>query len=404
MKFEYQARSQEGKLQVGTVEADSREAAVRTLSGHGLFILAISEITKESAKAAIFGFLNRVTDKDMMIFTRQFATLMGSGVPLSTSLGTLINQTRNPILKEAAADIQKSVGSGLSLSQGLSKYSAVFSDFYINMIRSAEVTGRVSEVMEFLADYLEKQTALSSKVKNAMIYPAFMIFFLVVVVILMATLVFPQIESVFKELGGTLPAFTQAIVDIGKFMANWWWAVILGFGAFSMIIGDYLKSKEGKALIDVIILRLPVFKNLMTQLYVARFADSVAVLVSGGVAIVQALEISARTVGSDLYEEMIKAAAEDVKNGMPLSQAIGKYPRYFPPLVAQMIAVGESTGKIESLLRRVSGFYTREIEDIVGNLVELIQPILMLVIGLVVGALFAAILMPVFSFIGSALG
>ncbi len=404
MKFEYQAKNPEGKLQVGTVDATDRESAIRILTGHGLFILSIVEFKEGGIKNITFGFLNKVTGKDVMIYTRQFATLMGAGVPLSTALGTLTKQTKNKILKEASEDIQKSIGSGLSLSQALSKYPAVFSEFYVNMIRSAEVTGRVSEVMEFLADYLEKQAALTSKIKNAMIYPAFMIIFLFLVVILMATFVFPQIESVFKELGGQLPAFTQAIVNFGKFVANWWWIIIFVLAALIYIITDYIKSKEGKVLMDVIILRVPVFNKLMIQLYVARFADSVAVLTAGGVALVQAIEISARTVGSNLYEEMLKAAAEDVKNGVPLSQAINKYPYYFPSLVGQMISVGETTGRIESLLKRISAFYTREIEDIVSNLVELIQPILMLVIGVIVGALFAAILMPVFSFIGTALG
>lgn len=403
MKFEYQAKNPEGKLQVGTVEAADREAAIRILTSHNLFIISLAEFKQSAVKSIAFNFLNKVTAKDVMIYTRQFATLMAAGVPLSTAIGTLTRQTKNKILKEASEDIQKSIGSGLSLSQALSKYPAIFSDFYVNMIRSAEVTGRVSEVMEFLADYLEKSAALTSKIKNALIYPAFMMVFLVLVVVLMATFVFPQIESVFKELGGSLPAFTQMIVNFGKFISQWWWMIIVVIAALIYIISDYLKSKEGKAFADTIVLRLPVFNKLMIQLYVARFADSVAVLTAGGVALVQAIEISARTVGSNIYEEMLKAAADDVKNGVPLSQAIEKYPYYFPSLVGQMVAVGESTGRIESLLRRVSAFYTREIEDVVSNLVELIQPIMMLVIGVIVGALFAAILMPVFSFIGTAL-
>ncbi len=403
MKFEYQAKNPEGKLQVGTVEASDREAAIRILTSHSLFIISLAEFRQSAVKSIAFNFLNRVTAKDVMIYTRQFATLMAAGVPLSTAISTLTKQTKNKLLKEASEDIQKSIGSGLSLSQALSKYPTIFSDFYVNMIRSAEVTGRVSEVMEFLSDYLEKSAALTSKIKNALIYPAFMMVFLVLVVVLMATFVFPQIESVFKELGGTLPAFTQAIVNFGKFVSHWWWMIIVVLAALIYILSDYFKSKEGKVLMDTIVLRLPVFNKLMIQLYVARFADSVAVLTAGGVALVQAIEIAARTVGSNLYEDMLKAAADDVKNGVPLSQAIGRYPYYFPSLVAQMIAVGESTGRIESLLRRVSAFYTREIEDVVSNLVELIQPIMMLIIGVIVGALFAAILMPVFSFIGTAL-
>jgi type IV pilus assembly protein PilC len=402
-KFEYQARDQLGQLQVGFVEADTKDGAANKLYADNLYVLAITEIRKNTIQSFVHNFINRVKQKDLMIFTRQFATLLSSGVSLSESLRTLAAQTRNPILRETVIEIQKEIDSGLSLSQAMEKYNNVFSDFYVNMIRSAEVTGRVDEVTSFVADYLEKQTVLSSKVRNALVYPVFMVSFLVLVIIFMAVVVFPQIESVFTELGATLPLLTKMVISFGKFLSKWWWAIIAGIIASIFVFKDYFKSKEGKTLLDKLILRVPVFNRMLKSLYVSRFADSVSVLTKGGVAIVQALEITARTMGSALYGNILRASADDVKNGVLLSQSLSKYPLYFPPIVAQMLAVGETTGQMDVLLQKISVFYGREVEDLVGSLVELIQPILMLVIGAAVGLMFASILTPIFNFISTGL-
>lgn len=402
-KFEYQARDQAGQLQAGFVEAADKEGAIRILNSNGLYILVITEASKKGVQKAITGFINRVTAKDLMIFTRQFSTLLGSSVPLSGSLRTLASQTKNLLLKETITEIQKEIDSGLSLSQAMEKYGDVFSEFYVNMVRSAEVTGRVDEVMEFLADYLEKQALLLSKVRNALIYPIFMVVFLFLVVVFMSIIVFPQIETVFLELGSPLPASTMFLINFGKFILNWWWAAIAGIMFVFFVFYDYFRTKEGKVLLDEMILRTPLFNKLLKLMYVARFADSVAVLIKGGVAIVQAIEIASRTVGSAIYAEMLHETADEVKNGVLLSQAISRYPAYFPPLVSQMIAVGENTGKIDVLLKKVSAFYSREVEDLVGNLVELIQPLLMLVIGVIVGMLFASILTPIYNFVSTSL-
>lgn len=403
IKFEYQARDKSGQLQVGLVEAEDRERAIRKLVSDGLYILAITEAKKKGVQVAIMSLINRVTSKDLMVFTRQFATLLESGVSLSGALRTLSTQTKNPLLQEAISEIQKEIDSGLSLSQSMEKYGNIFSEFYINMIRSAEVTGRVDEVMSFLADYIEQQTTLSSRVRNALIYPVFMILFLILVVIFMAIVVFPQIESVFQELGSELPGPTMFLINFGKFILNWWWAAAAGLIFVFFVFYDYFRSKEGRVLLDEIILRVPIFNKMLKRMYVARFADSVAVLTKGGVAIVQALEITARTVGSAIYGDLLQKAANDVKNGVLLSQSLSKYPKYFPPLVSQMLAVGERTGRMDTLLQKVSSFYSREVEDTVGNLVELIQPILMLIIGAVVGLLFASILTPIYNFVSTSL-
>jgi len=404
VKFEYQAKNYKGQLQVGFVQAENKEDAVRKIAADNLYLLTITEAHQTGFRFLITNFFNRVSSKDMVIFTRQFATLLESGVSLSQSLRTLAAQTRSTALKEAIIEVQKEIDSGLSLSQAMTKHENIFSEFYINMIRSAEITGRVDEVMSFMADYLEKQSILTSKVRSALAYPVFMVFFMIVVVMFMAIMVFPEIERVFIELGTELPIITRLFVRFGNFLINWWWVAIAATGVIIFAFRNYFQSKEGKIILDEIALRLPIFNNLIKYMYITRFTESISVLLQGGVTIVQALEITSRTIDSAIYGDILKASATEVQGGALLSQALAKYPNYFPPLISQMIAVGESTGKINILLSKASSFYSRELEDLVGNLVELIQPILMIVIGGVVGLLFISILTPIFDFISAGMG
>jgi len=399
MKFRYKARTKEGELQAGFIDAPTKEAAASILSGHGLYILSLVE----SKNRGIVGlsFLNRVSAKDLMIFTRQLATLLGANVPLGDTLKTLSNQTKNPILREAIIDIQADIGAGLSLSQALDKHTNIFSIFYVNMIRSAEITGRVESVMSFLADYLEKQVLLGFKIRNALIYPVIMILLFFVVAILMGTSILPQIGEVFIAAEIDLPIFTMVLIAGGRFLAEWWWVVLLILALLIVFIMDYLKTEEGKIVFDELVLRLPVFSQLLKQLYVSRFAESLSVLIKGGIPIVQAIEVTGQTIGSAVYQEILHQVAEDVKKGELISQSLSRKEEFFPSLVSQMVAVGEATGRLESLLERVSNFYTREVEGLVGNLVELIQPVLMIVIGALIGILFASILMPIYELIST---
>ena len=397
MKLQYKARTKEGELQIGFIEAPTREVAVNTLSSHDLFILSLQSSEKKAWYEGLFSFLERVSGKDLMIFTRQFATLLSAKIPLSESLRTLEKQTKHPILKNTAFEIISDVDAGLSLSQSLGKYSNIFSPFYVNLIRSAEITGRMEEAANYLADYLEKEVAITGKVKNALIYPAVVVLLFLVVVGVMAAVVLPQIEPIFLEAGVNIPTYTKVILVFGKFIAAWWWATILVLlGAF-ILIADYFRTPEGRGVMDEIILRTPIFGSILKQLYVARFAESVSILIKGGIPISQTLEISSVTVGSTIYRDLLHQVAEDVRRGELLSQSLGKNEEFFPPLVAQMVAIGESTGRLEELLGRISSFYTREVDSLLGNLVELIQPALMLVIGVLVGGLFASILVPIYN-------
>ncbi|OGG39637.1 hypothetical protein A2127_02200, partial [Candidatus Jorgensenbacteria bacterium GWC1_48_12] len=288
------------------------------------------------------------------------------------------------------------VDAGFSLSQALERHPNVFSEFYVNMVKSAEITGRLSEVLSFLADYLEKQAALVGKVKNALLYPAFVILLFFVVVIIMVSFVLPQITPIFEEAGVELPVFTRALLSAGMFIADWWWAVGIIFLIFLLTVIDYFQTKEGRVVLDELALRLPIIGPLFQRLYIARFAESSRVLIKGGLTIPQAIEISSHTISNAVYRDRLHEASMKIRKGELLSKTLGEMPE-FPPLVSQLIAIGEQTGRLEQLLEKVTDFYTREVDDIVNNLVVLIQPALMVIIGVMVAILFASILLPLYN-------
>ncbi len=396
MKFSYKARTKEGELQVGNIEAATRESALSILLGHELFVLSVEPVTEGIWYGRILDFFKKVKINDLMIFTRQFATLLASQVPLSDSLANLYRQVSNPILKEAVAEISNDIDAGFALSQALERHKSIFSEFYINMVKAAEATGRLSEVLDFLADYIEKQAVLISKVKNALIYPIIVIVLFFVVVFIMVSVVLPQMSTIFEEAQIQLPFFTKVLLGFGVFVSQWGWILaVLVFVLFLMGV-NYFQTREGKMVFDELSLRLPIVGPLFRKLYIARFAESSRVLIKGGLTIPQAIEISAHTIGNFVFQDLLHDAAEQIRKGKLLSQALAGM-HQFPPLVAQLVSVGETTGRLEQLLGKVSDFYSREVEDVVNNLVTLIQPALMLFIGGLVALLFISILSPLYS-------
>ena len=322
---------------------------------------------------------------------------MEAQVPLNDSLQNLYKQITNATLKQVIYEISADINSGLSLSQAIEKQSQVFPEFYVSMIKSAEITGRLSEAMTFLADYLEKESLWRSRIRNALIYPAFVVVVFFIVIVVMTLFVFPQLEPIFKEFNATLPFVTTLMMGTGQFILNWWWAVILIGGIFIFMLIDYFRSSEGELVRDQIVLRTPIFGNLFRKIYVARFAEITSVLVKGGVPVAQSIEIASHSIGSPIYKEVLYAISQRVRAGELLSQILIEDAYYFPSLVGQMASIGENTGQLDELLSRVSKFYTREVNGLLDNLIELIQPALMLVIGIVVAILFSAILLPIFN-------
>lgn len=399
MKYRYSARIKTGELQVGNVEAVSRDAAADILSGHELYILSLDQYAAPHWYHSFLFFFRRVKRKDLAIFTRQFAAMLGAKISITDALNSLYYQTPNYTLRDAIYEISTDISSGLSLSQALEKHSDIFFEFYVNLIESAEVTGRVEEVMIYLADYLEKEMLILSKVRTALIYPIFVIVLSIVVGGILIGLVFPQIAPLFQDANFQLPLITRAFLTLGDFINNWWVAIVIFFVVLILIAIDYLRTKEGKAVVNQLLLTAPIIGTFFKKLYVARFSEVASVLIRGGIPITQAIEISGHTIGSAFYQEILHDVVERVRRGEQLSKAFESYEKFFPPIVNQMITVGEQTGRLDDMFVRISSFYSREVENVVGNLTELIQPIVMVGLGAVVGLMFAALLLPIYNLI-----
>jgi len=399
MKYRYSARTKQGELQVGYVEAVTRDAASEVLGGHELYILSLEELRPPRWYHSIVYLFRRVRRKDLAIFTRQFSTMLEAKISIHDALNALYYQTPNPTLREAVFQISSDLDAGISLSQALAKQSHIFFEFYIHLIQSAEVTGQVEESMGFLADYLEKEMVLISKVRNAFIYPVFIVVLAGIVGAILIGLVFPQVKPLFEDANVELPLVTRVFLTLGTFLSEWWGAIIVFFVALIGIIIDYVRTDEGKAVVNQVGLTMPVIGDFFKKLYVARFSEIASVLIKGGIPIAQAIEISGHTLGSALYREILHDVAEGVRRGELMSQAFDRHAKFFPPIVNQMVTVGEQTGKLDEMFVRIGKFYSREVENLVGNVVELIQPILMIVIGLLVGFLFAALLLPIYNLI-----
>ncbi|MFH1246452.1 MAG: type II secretion system F family protein [Candidatus Liptonbacteria bacterium] len=400
MKFEYQARTKEGESQVGFVEAANRDMAATILGSHNLFVLRLNQTGGAHWYDGLTAFFSGVKRKDMVIFTRQLSTLLEAQLSLEKALSMLFEQTENETLKEAVYQMSQDVAAGLAFSQAMER-QPMFSKFFVSMIRSAEVTGKLSEVAGFLADYTEQEAVLVDKVRSALVYPAILIVLFGVVVFIMVTFVFPQLSPVFAESGVALPLYTRIMLGVGDFLSKFWFVVVLVFAFGVIMLIDYLHTAEGKALSDDVKIHAPVFWRVFVPITLTRFGNASRMLIRGGIPLAQAMEIVAETIDNAVYEDVLHEVANSLRSGVLLSEALAEHPEYFPPIVTQMVAVGEMTGQLDQIFTRITGFYQREADAIVNNLVDLIQPLLLVFIAVGIGFLFASILLPIYQLTGS---
>jgi len=398
--FDYVAKTKEGKEMHGVVAADSEEFAQDLLRERSLYGIALVERAKPSILALSLDFLNRVPSKALVIFSRQLSVMIAAGVPLVVALRTIAKQTDHKRLKEVLADVTEDIDGGSRLSDAMAAHEAVFSNFTVNMVRSGETTGRLSQVLEYLADQEEKDFDLNSKIKGAMMYPAFVVSDMVVLGFIMMTFVVPKLTDVLKESGGELPLPTRILIAVSNFfVAYWWLIIILAVGAvFGIHYG--LKTEKGRRIWDGIKLKLPVFGHLFQLIYIVRFTRSMETLLAGGVDTVTALGAVAEIVSNQIYRDIILETKREVSDGNSIVTVFSAN-RDVPVMLSQMLAVGEETGKMQEILSRLSGFYGRETENTVASLVTLIEPVIMVVMGVAVGTMVAAVILPMYSLANS---
>ena len=395
-RFKYRANDQKGQTKVGFVEADNLEIATDTLKDTGLMIVSIEPEAGGGLLAFEIPFFNKVPIKEIVIFSRQFSVLMGAKVPIFKGLQTVAKQTQHKVLKKRLLSIADEVESGTSLSMAMAKYPEVFGNFFVNMIKSGETTGRLEEVMNYLADQMEKDYDLTSRIKGAMTYPAVVMSGLVIIGYIMMAFVVPKMTATLTESGAKLPWTTVTLIAVSSFFQHY--AIQIGIGSvlFIAALQWYIRTPKGKVIWDSLILYLPVFGLLLQRIYLVRFTQSFGTLLTGGVDIPASLEVCADIVGNAKYRDMIIRTKKEVTDGNSLTTIFAKE-KSIPIMVSQMLAVGEETGRLDAVLAKMTEFYTRELQQLVSNLVAAIEPIIMLIMGGAVGIMVAAIMLPMYS-------
>lgn len=397
MKFVFKAKDEKGQVREGVVDAMTQEMAVSLLQKNGLVPVSLAQ---ESQSSSFLRELHRIWEgvrpKELLVFFRQLSALTEAKVPLINSLQAIQEQTENKYFSTILKEMQGDVEDGMTFSQALSKHPLVFSPLMVNMIKAGEVSGNLQKSLEFIATNTNKNYQLTSKIKGALYYPAFVLGIAGLIGFVVISFVLPKLTVVIKEMNAPVPWYTTAVMSLGDFMASYWWAVLLLFIA---VIGSaiyYLHTQAGRDEWQNIQLRLPVLGQLFQYLYLARFADNFATLLNAGIPMVRALIIVGDVIGNDVYKNIINEGVEEVKSGGTLSNVFARS-SLIPPLVTQMTKIGEETGKLGDVLSSTSSFYTDEVENMARNMTSLIEPVLIVFLGIGVAVMVFSIILPIYN-------
>ncbi len=399
MLFTYDAITQTGEKKKGTIEAATKDLAISALQHRALIVSSLVEGQQKKGLANLSFFEKKVKMKDVVIMSRQISTLFEAQVSALKAFNLLALNTENPSLVKILNAVSEDIQSGVSISIALSKHPDAFSDFYVNMVKSGEESGKLTQIFLYLADYLDRQYQLTSKTKNALIYPGFVIGVFFVVMTLMFVFIVPRLEVIIQQSGQAIPTLTKITFAVSDTMVHYGIFVLIGLILFILFAINRLRTKTGQEYFDRLKIVTPVIKNIYLKLYLSRIADNMDTMLSSGINIIRAIELTGAVVGNKVFERILADAAIQVKSGNSLSDALSKYPE-IPPIMSQMIRVGEETGSMGSILKTIGKFYNREVNDAVDTMVSLIEPIMIVVLGLGVGLLLTSVLMPIYNVTG----
>ncbi|GIW46527.1 MAG: type II secretion system protein GspF [Deltaproteobacteria bacterium] len=391
--YKYKAINEKGKTLQGIIDAESPKAATEKLKRQGIFLSSLKEVKEEKTKR--FFLFRGISTSELAVTTRQFSTLISAGLPLEASLVALSEQTDDPRLKQVLTQVKDRISEGSSLTNALKEHKNIFSDLYINMVKAGEASGTLDIVLLRLADFLEKQAALYSRIKSALIYPLFMFLIGSGVLFFMMTYVIPKIARIFEESGKALPLITVILIEISTFLSENPLIILFILTGIAFMLYRFSKTRRGKAIIDRLVLRLPIFGKIARMVIISRFTRTLGTLLGSGIPLLEALEISEAILGNSVYIEKLRSIRENVREGTSLARPL-RESGIFPPLMTRMITVGEQTGELEEMLVKVADIYDMQIETSVSTLTSLLEPIMILVMGVVVGFIVFAILLPIF--------
>lgn len=393
--FKYKAISPNGKSTVGLVEAASGDQASKLLKEKQLFVISLSE-TSENALTSRFDKLQKVSYNDVVNFTRQLATMVVAGLSIPDSLNILHTQTTNPVFARVLSDIERSIVGGGNFGDALSKYPQYFSPIYISLVRAGEASGMLDKVLEQLADTLERQREFRGKVVGALIYPTIIVIGMVVVVTVMMVVVMPKLTDLYKDFGIELPFTTKLLIAFSNFIIHDWWLVILIVGGVIYGFSRWKKTNIGSYAIDTIILKIPIFGELQKKTILVDFTRILAMLLGAGIHILDALKILKGSLNNVLYRDAIDDISKRVEKGFQLADTFASH-KEFPPIVSQMLKVGEETGKIDETLLKLSVYFQSETEQMVKGLTTAIEPIIMVILGVGVGFIVMSVITPIYN-------
>ena len=394
-RFNYKAKDKKtGKIIKAAIQAENEQTAGRLLLEQGYTPLSITE-----EGTGLFGGKGRVTTKDRIMFTRQLSTLIGAGLPLATSLRTVIEQTESKSMKQIAEEILTNVESGKTLFESFSAHPAVFNGVYTALIQAGETSGTLDMALKRLADQEEKDAAMLSKIKGALVYPGIILVVIIAVLAFMMIMVVPQVKNLYEDMGEELPGLTQSLVDISDFFANFWWLVLIVVGSIVGSIYFFIKSTPaGRKAMDSVKIHVPLFGALFRKLYVSRFARTAEMLLATGVPMLDSVKIAINATGNVVIEEEYSKALEIIKGGKALSESL-KDREYMLPLVPQMASIGEESGKIDEMLGKAASVYENELDEQINSISTMIEPILMVIMAGLIGVVVGGTLLPIYSLV-----
>lgn len=398
--FEYKALDQQGNQRDGTVDAVNMDVAIAALQRRGLIISNIEEQGKKVGFNTQIKLFSGVRHADVVMVSRQITTLFEAQVSALRAFRLLAAEARTPQLGEILTEIGNDIQSGSTISAALSKHPHVFSSFYVNMVRAGEETGKLDETFSFLADYLDRNYEITQKARNALIYPAFIITTFAVVMTLMMTLVIPKLALMLSDVGQTVPIYTRIVIGASNFIRQYILLLVLLIGIGGVFLYRYGKTKNGREMISRARLEIPLIGGIYQKIYLSRLADNLSTMLRSGIQVLRGLEITANVVEDATYEKILGLAAADVKAGLPVSEALRKYPE-IPGIVVAMIKIGEETGNMGEILETMARFYRREVNNAVDTMVDLIEPLMIVMLAVGVAGLLAAILVPIYNLASS---
>jgi type IV pilus assembly protein PilC len=402
MLFSYKAIDQSGTPREGTVEAQNTESAIETVQARGYSVIALAPLNekKKSALDIEITWFERVSNKEVVMLSRQIATLFEAQVSALRVFRLLAAESENPKLQNVLTEISDSLQGGSSISRALSNYPDIFSSFYVSMVKSGEESGTLEKTFVYLADYLDRMYLVFTKARNALIYPAFVITIFIGVMTLMLTMVIPRISQILLDSGQELPLYTKIVIKVSDLFSNYIGVIAILLALTGVILWQFMKTEVGKRAIDEFKLSIPFVGALYEKLFLTRICDNLSTMLTSGISMVQALEVTSEVVDNDVYREIMENTLIDVKGGRSFADSIGEYPE-IPGILSQMAKVGEETGKLGDILSTLSVFYQREVTNSVDTLISLIEPAMIVLLGLGVGVLLASVLIPIYNITGT---